>query len=218
MKGRWKWVWLFIGVLLISGTCGFGFEAKRWRTQFKEAKDAFQKRDWDRVADNLSDSDNAPSKKAFAGFMKEYVDPIIENSDYEFQSRETKSTMVPIKNETDSFVLKEGNPRPVAMLEYWDDAIWFDVPFSKQRYGIFKGKRVFMPFSMTFLRICRLMYPQADRPSSWKSVIAFVKAEQGKLTAMGLSPKSLYSQKKTWNEFADEYQERVEKWRKLQKT
>ena len=212
MKPRWKWVWLFIGMLLISATCGFGFEAKQSRTQFEEAKDAFQRRDWDRVAANLSDSENAPSAKAFSEFMKTYVDPVLETGIYQFNAKESASRMVPIKNETDSYVLKVGGRRPLAMLQYLDDAIWFDVPFSKQKYGMFKGKRVTMPFALTFVRISRTLYPSTDGGSSWKSIPAFARGEKGRLVAMGLTPKCLMSRANAGIDFATEYEARIQKW------
>ena len=214
MKGHFKHVWLFIGVVVISASCGFGYEAKRSRSQFKEAVDAFSKRDWDRVAANLSDptSKYAPSQKALATFLKTYLDPELATGKYELVSQETNSTMVPVKNMVVSYQPTGIPSRPVAMLQYYDDAIWFDIPFSNRKWGIFKGKIISIPFYMMFMRICRDRYPQADRRDNWKSVLDFVGAEKSNLTEMGITPTNLYSQSKSWDDYSTEYEARIRKW------
>jgi hypothetical protein len=214
MKGRFKWVWLFIGVVVISASCGFGYEAKRARTQFEEARDAFSKRDWDRVAANLSDpsNPNAPSEKALASFLRIYLDPELATGKYELKAHEYDSALVPVKNMTVSYEPIDGLSRPVASLQYYDDAVWFDIPFSKKKWGIFRGKRIAVPFYVVFFRIAHDRFPQTERQSGWKSVIQFARAEGDRMSAIGITPKNLFSNAKTWEDYATEREGFAKKW------
>ena len=214
MKGRFKWVWLFAGVVVICASCGFGYEAKQTRTQFEEARVAFENRDWDRVAANLSDSSNpnAPSPRAMAAFLRTFLDPDLASGKYQLTTHEYDSAMVPIKNMTVSYEPIDGGSRPVATLLYTDDAVWFDIPFSKKRWGIFRGKRISVPFFVMFSRICHDRFPQAERRDNWKSSVQFARAEGDHLTAIGITPRNLFSNAKTWDEYATEREESVKKW------
>ena len=149
--------------------------------------------------------------------MHTYVDPELDAAPYRLDTRETKSTLVPIKNEFVQY-LRSGDPRPpILMLRYVDDAVWFDIPFSTEKVGVFRGKLVNMSFTTCFFRVCRAMNPQLNRKNSWQSVRLFVQSQKGRLTEMGITPKHLYSQKATWDEYLVEYNQTVEAWRKSQK-
>ena len=202
-----------IGVLVISATCGFGYEAKHTRTRFEEAKDAFAKRDWERVISNLSDTSNPgrPDPKAFVAFLRTYVDPELATGRYELKSREANSSMVPIKDEYVSYQSSEGIGSSILSLRYVDDAIWFDIPFSPKRVGVFRGKLINLSFFSAFYRIALANYPQKNRRDNWKSVLAFINAEKERLNQMGISPKNLLSQEKTWEEFSKVYEARIRK-------
>lgn len=212
MKGRWKWVFLSIGVLLISATCGFGYQAKITRSQFEEAKDAFAKKDWDRVIDNLSSQRDihVPPKESLRQFVHRYVEPILKDDKFTLVTRHWNSSMVPIPNEEMAYQVSAYNrPFPFIRLVYSDDVLWFDVPVAGRMYGVFQGKQVTLSFYLTFFRVAFDRYPPPQREDRWKSIVAFVKEEKEELTKMGLSPKNLYSKAKTWDEYVKLYEERT---------
>lgn len=213
-RRRFKWFWLFLGVILISATCGFGYEAKQTRTQFEEAKDAFRQRDWKRVVANLSETNNtyAPAKEAYVQFLNAYVEPELLTEKYALKVEEVKSSMVPINNEIVSYAPKDQKGRSLIELIYFDRAIWFNIPFSKKRFGVFKRKEVSISFNSTFYRICRKRYPHLRGPDSYRSVLMFVNSEKSKLDAMGITPKNLYSEKHTWDEYIIEYEAKTKQW------
>jgi hypothetical protein len=212
-RRRFNWIWLVLGVLVISATCGFGYEARQTRTRFERAKDAFAVRDWDRVVECLSEtsSPGRPSPKAFTSFLRTYVDPELASGKYELKHREVKSSMVPIQDETVTYQMSKGPPTAIISLRYVDDAVWFNVPFSSKRVGVFRGKLINLSFMSVFYRIAWTSYPQNDRRDIWKSVLAFVNSEKERLTEMGITPSNLYSQEKTWEEFSKEYEARIRK-------
>lgn len=217
-RRKFQWIWLFLGAILISGTCGFGYEAKRTRSQFEEAKDAFSRNDWEKVIDHLTPTPDIgrPSPKAFAAFLHRYVDPELASHEYKIESVETKSSLVPINNEYIGY-REEGARQPLVMLRYVDDSVWFDIPFSTRKMGIFRGKLINMSFVSTFARVCRSSYPQTDRANSWKSVRKFVEAEKHHLDDMGITPANLYSRATTWDDYVNDYEDRVKKWRDSQR-
>lgn len=219
MKRRgFKWIWLFLGVLLISATCGFGYEARHTLTRYEAAKQAFAKQDWEAVIENLSDTtDNGRAEpKAFAAFLHKYVDPELATGEYKQTTRSTNSLLVPIKNEFIGYQKTEPPRPPLLSLRYVDDAVWFNVPFTPRKVGMFRGKLVNMSFASCFYRVCVAQFPQVSRRNNWKSVVAFVKSEKGAMTEMGLSPKNLYSKAKSWDDFLVEYKASIDKWQKSQ--
>lgn len=212
MKGRWKWIFLCLGVLLISATCGFGYQARVTRSQFEEAKDAFAKKDWDRVVDNLSDSRDrhVPKKKVLREFVHHYVEPILKDPKFALASRQWNSTMVPIKNEEMAYQTEGTNrPFPFIRLVYSDDVLWFDLPIAGRTYGVFQGKQVTLSFYLTFFRVAFDRYPPIRREERWRSIVAFVKDEKQRLIDMGVTPGHLYSKAKTWDDYIKLYEDRA---------
>jgi hypothetical protein len=202
-RQKWKWILLSVGVLLISATCGFGYEAKRTRTQFEEAKDAFEKRDWYRVVSNVSEGGNQrrPSQQAIVSFMHTYIDPMLETGKFKLKSRTWNSNLVPIKDEIVTYEAPGVVRGEICELLYTDKISWMGIPFSKSSLSIFNGKQVVLPFVPMFLRVARARYPQKDQLVTWKSVLEFVRAERSKLTTIGIMPSIFYSKEKTWNDF-----------------
>jgi hypothetical protein len=212
-RRRFKWIWLFLGVLLISATCGFGYEAKATRTRFEEAKDAFGKQDWERVVENLSDTTDPgrPNPKAFAAFLHAYLDPELAKGKYKLLNHESNSSLVPIKNEWIGYLENESPRTSIAVLRYVDDAMWFSIPFSPQKVSVFRGKLVNMSFASCFYRICAARRPLEKRRPNWRAILQFVGSEKENLVKIGISPKNLYSSKETWDEYMAEYQKAFDK-------
>ena len=206
MKRHFRWVWLFVGVLVISATCGFGYESKRTRTQFEEAKDAFSKQDWDRVTDNLSPSLSNPSPKVYASILRTYLDPELSSGKHTFEHRARKSSFIVIDNEDVFFGPRTSSWPPPITLRYSDQVAWFSVPFTKQRFGIFQNKRISMNFFMCLAKISSDRYPQNSPREQWKAILAFIKDEKTRLTEIGITPKHLGSNKKSWEEFSKEFE------------
>ena len=205
---------LFGGVLVIGGACGFGYEARHTMTRFEEAKAAFERKDWDTVSDHLtvSQSLSSPKPKALSAFCRKYLDPILLKGAYRTTFVETSSSMVPIKDATVSFVRTEPGNRPLVSLRYIDEAVWFEVPFSNKRMGIFKGKKISMPFWPLLVRISRESYPHFEREEGYKAVLAFIRAEDETLLAMGITPSTVNSREKNWKSFASGYEARIRKF------
>ncbi len=204
MKGRWKWVFLILGVLLISATCGFGYQAKLTRTQFEEAADALEHRDWDRLAANLPPprGQYAPSNATIAKFLNAYMSGPERGADWQFKHETVKSEVVPIPNETVEFTRQGLTRRVIVMsLTYTDDMAWFSIPMSTKQYGIFQGKRIRFYFPVVFFRAAYLAYPPRTQNGRWQSMLKFVRKEKANLDAMGLKPAHIYSPAKTWDEY-----------------
>lgn len=205
MKRRFRWIWLFIGVLVIGATCGFGYEAKAARTEFEEARDAFAKKDWENVVSRLTPTYNNPPPEIFAAFLRTYYDPVISDGSHSFEHRTRKSTYIFIDNEDVFFGPRGPGWPPPITLRYSDSVAWFSIPFSKQRFGIFQSKKISMNFFMCLAKIAWDRYPQ-DSPREWFTAISmFVNAEKAKLMEIGITPKHLGSSKKTWEEFLKEF-------------
>ncbi|MBS1727950.1 MAG: hypothetical protein JST51_14630 [Armatimonadetes bacterium] len=203
MKGRWKWVFLSIGVLLISATCGFGYEQQATRSQYEVAKDAFKHRDWDRLVENLTYKNypRSPSKPALAQFLRTYVEPVLDRREFDLVSRKWESSMVPIPNEEVAYQPTWGRRRfNFLQLDYTDDVAWFQMPVEGRRFGIFQGKQVVLSFYVTFYRVAYAEYPPM-RSDVTSSVLRFVEDQKDRLTQMGITPYHLYSPAKTWDEY-----------------
>lgn len=215
MKGRGKWIVLSVGVILISATCGFGYQAKATLTQYEEAKAAFLVRDWDRVVNNLSDTSNVtvPPKKSLAQFIKQYIDPAIDDKGFKVASRQWNSSMVPIPDEEMTYqrVLDTGRKSQLIRLSYSDKVAWFDVPLAKKRYGIFQGKKIGISFFPLFFKAAALKHPVPRGKSAFSSYQAFVKEEKETLRRMGILPIHVRSSAKTWEEYEKELKSRAEK-------
>lgn len=205
MKGRWKWVFLVLGVLLISATCGFGYEQKQKRSQFEEAEDALRNSDWDRLALTMSQSNSrhTPSQNSIASFLRTYVDPIVTAKKPAFETRQWASSMVPIPNEEAALTLKRSDGRKYKFLQvsYTDDVLWIPLPVHGRQLGIFQGKRVSVSFFMAFFRVAYELYPPARKEERFRSAVKFVRQEKERLKGMGISPQNIYSPCKTWEEF-----------------
>ena len=206
MKKGFRWVWLFIGVIAISASCGFGYEAKVTRNKFEEAKDAFRNQDWDRVTDNLTPSFRNPSPKVYASFLRTYLDPELLLGKHPFEHRAWKSSFIFVDNEDVFFGPRTSNWPPPVTLRYSDQVAWFSLPISKQRYGIFQNKRISMNFFACLAKISWDRYPQNSQRDQWKAILAFINAEKVRLTEIGIAPKHLGSNKKSWEEFSKEFE------------
>ncbi len=205
MKGRWKWAFLVLGVLLISATCGFGYEQKRARTQYEEAEDALKTYDWDRFAETMSESPSRhmPSRGAILAFLQTYVKPLVQKKPPIFEKRQWSSTMVPIPNEEASLVFRRLDGRKYKFLQvtYTDDVLWIPLPIHGRQLGIFQGKRISASFFLTFYRVAYELFPPLKKEERFRSALQFVQQEKEHLKAMGLSPQNIYSPCKTWEEF-----------------
>ena len=204
MKGRWKWVLLAIGILLISATCGFGYETKRTRSQFEEAEDAFSHRDWDRMVQALPDRSgpfDAP-KPVMDKFLNTYITPLLEKRHPDLKKQSSPSTVVPIPNEEMFYEWRKGERHiSVIRLSYVDQLSTFTLPFSSSRYYMFQGKQIRFTFWLAFYRACYAEFPPASRWLTRQSIIAFIRKERTNLDAMGMKPSYLVSTAKTWDEY-----------------
>jgi hypothetical protein len=200
-RRRFNWIWLCLGVLVISATCGFGFEARRTRTQFEEAKDAFGKRDWDKVVANLSEEQFNPPAKTYIAFLQRYLDPALDSTKAKLHFEKLPSRYIPIENEFLSYRTPELHDRPLAFLSFRDKVVRVRVPFFNQSFGIFKGKVTGMRFVVIFYRVAAIRHPHTDRRDQWKSVIEFVQRERHRLEELGITPTELNSPSKNWGEF-----------------
>lgn len=203
-RRKFNWLWLVVGVLIISATCGFGYEARQTRTRFERAKDAFAVRDWDQVVDCLSEEQFNPPSKKYVAFLQRYLDPVLDSSKAELHFEKLPSPYIPIENEFLSYRTPDLHGRPLAFLSFRDKVVWVRVPFFKQSFGIFKGKVTGMRFVSVFYRVAAIRHPHADRRVQWKSVIEFVQNERHRLDELGITPTELNSPSKTWGEFVME--------------
>jgi hypothetical protein len=215
MNGRGKWIVLGVGVIVISATCGFGYQAKATLTQYEEAKAAFLIRDWDRVVDNLSDTSNlaVPPKKSLGAFIKRYIDPAIDEKRFKVASRQWNSSMVPIPDEEMTYqrALASGRKSQLIRLSYSDKIAWFDVPLAKKRYGVFQGKKIAISFYPLFFRAAVLKHPVTKGKGAISCYLAFVKEEKEMLSRMGILPIHVRSSAKTWEEYEKELKNLIAK-------
>lgn len=215
MKGRWKWVLLAIGVLLISATCGFGFQAKIARSDFEIAADALEHRDWERFVAVLPEptSPNRPPKSAILKFMKTYADPILRDSEYVFHRRSVASKYVPIPDDVATYDrVDNARGSTFATLRFGDQLAYFTLPFSKTNYYVYQGKSTHFAFLQVFRQVAGIRGIEWVTEDHKIPFAQFVRHEEKALDAMGIKPNHLYSSEKTWASFADAVEKRNREW------